>query len=81
MRNSLQGMGDTKTPLVSSLIELVGKTVIAYTLVSGMGYLGVIIAEPIVWSIMVIPLIVVWMKKLSTKQSEEMQPRDSKFSA
>ena len=35
MRNSLQGMGDTKTPLVSSLIEPVGKTVIAYTLVSG----------------------------------------------
>ena len=44
--------------IVSSLIELVGKTVIAYTLVSCMGYLGVIIAEPIVWSVMVIPLIV-----------------------
>ena len=58
LRNSLQGMGDTKTPLISSLIELVGKTVIAYTLVSCMEYLGVIIAEPIVWSVMVIPLIV-----------------------
>ena len=63
LRNSLQGMGDTKTPLISSLIELVGKVIIAYTLVASMGYMGVIVAEPIVWTFMVIPLIVMWKKK------------------
>lgn len=37
---------------------MVGKVVIAFTLVPLMGYAGVIVAEPIVWFIMVIPLLV-----------------------
>lgn len=57
LRNSLQGLGDTKTPLISSLIELAGKIIITYTLVASAGYFGIIIAEPIVWALMVIPLI------------------------
>ena len=36
----------------------VGKIVIAFTLVPLLGYTGVIVAEPIVWFIMVIPLLV-----------------------
>lgn len=58
VRNVMQGIGDQITPLVSSGLEMVGKVVIAFTLVPLMGYAGVIIAEPIVWFIMVIPLIV-----------------------
>lgn len=60
LRNSLQGLGDTRTPLVSSFIELFGKIIITYTLVATLGYFGVIIAEPIVWAMMVIPLIIKW---------------------
>lgn len=37
---------------------MVGKIVIAFTLVPLLGYTGVIVAEPIVWFIMVIPLLV-----------------------
>lgn len=58
IRNVMQGIGDQITPLVSSGLEMVGKVVIAFTLVPLMGYAGVIVAEPIVWFIMVIPLIV-----------------------
>ena len=58
VRNVMQGIGDQITPLVSSGLEMVGKVVIAFTLVPLMGYAGVIVAEPIVWFIMVIPLIV-----------------------
>lgn len=35
--------------------------IITYTLVASAGYFGVIIAEPIVWTLMVIPLILRWM--------------------
>lgn len=63
LRNSLQGLGDTKTPLVSSLIELGGKVIITYTLVASLGYMGVIITEPIVWACMVVPLIIMWIKR------------------
>ena len=58
IRNVMQGIGDQITPLVSSGLEMVGKVVIAFTLVPLMGYAGVIVAEPLVWFIMVIPLIV-----------------------
>lgn len=57
LRNSMQGFGDTRTPLVSSLIELVGKVLIAFLLAPVIGYMGVIISEPIVWAAMVIPLL------------------------
>lgn len=55
---ALRELGDTVTPLVSSSLEMVGKIVIAFTLVPLLGYTGVIVAEPIVWFIMVIPLLV-----------------------
>ena len=58
LRNVMQGMGDRVTPLISSGLEMVGKVVIAATLVPWLDYTGVIIAEPIVLFIMVIPLIV-----------------------
>lgn len=57
-RNSMQGFGDSKTPVFSSSLELIGKVLIAFLLAPAIGYMGIIVAEPIVWIIMVIPLIV-----------------------
>ncbi|MDD6610956.1 MAG: MATE family efflux transporter [Clostridiales bacterium] len=57
LRNSLQGMGDMVTPLISSTIELVGKVLIVMLLVPRLDYMGVIVSEPIIWCIMVLPLI------------------------
>jgi len=57
-RNSMQGFGDSKTPVFSSSLELIGKILIAFFLTPVLGYMGIIVAEPIVWIIMVIPLIV-----------------------
>ena len=58
LRNAMQGLGERITPLISSSLEMIGKVVIAVTLVPWLGYTGVIVAEPIVWFIMVIPLVV-----------------------
>lgn len=57
-RNSMQGIGDNKTPVFSSSLELVGKVAIAFLLAPVIGYMGIILSEPIVWFIMVIPLVV-----------------------
>lgn len=67
-RNSMQGFGDTKTPIFSSSLELIGKVVIAYFLAPRIGYPGIIVAEPIVWAIMVIPLIVNMKQKNLAKK-------------
>ncbi len=53
-RNSMQGFGDSKTPVFSSSLELIGKVLIAFFLAPRIGYWGIIVAEPIVWIIMVI---------------------------
>ena len=58
LRNMLQGIGDHITPIISSGIECVGKVLIVFLLVPPLGYFGIILAEPIVWIIMVIPLII-----------------------
>ncbi len=58
VRNAMQGIGDHITPIVSSSIELVGKVLVVMFLVPVLGYMGIILAEPIVWVVMVIPLLV-----------------------
>lgn len=58
LRNSMQGFGDAKTPIVSSSVELLGKIIFAGVLVKMFGYWAVIWTEPIIWILMVIPLIV-----------------------
>ncbi len=58
LRNMLQGIGDHRTPVVSSTIELAGKVVFAKVFTPRFGYWGIIWAEPTVWALMVIPLVV-----------------------
>ncbi len=58
LRNTMQGFGDRFIPVVSSLIELAGKMLFGFWLAPMFGYWCVIVTEPIIWCIMIIPLIV-----------------------
>ena len=58
VRNALQGLGERIVAKISRSLERVGKIVIALTLVPLLGYTGVILAEPLVWLIMVVPLVI-----------------------
>ncbi|MGM9913312.1 MATE family efflux transporter [Floccifex sp.] len=55
-RNSLQGLGKKIIPLVSSIIELVGKVIFTYLLIPYIGYFGVCLCEPVIWLFMTIQL-------------------------
>lgn len=70
-RNTMQGMGDHLTPIFSSFIELAGKVLIVILLTPRMKYDGIIISEPIVWILMVIPLIIQLFKQLKQSGREE----------
>ena len=63
-RQTLQSLGDQIIPVISSGIECVGKVVIAFTLARQIGYMGIILAEPIVWFLMVIPLLISLKKRM-----------------
>lgn len=70
-RNALQGIGDHRTPIFSSSLELIGKYLAATLLAPAIGYMGIILAEPIVWIVMVIPLIVMMLKSPVYKNKAE----------
>ena len=70
LRNVMQGIGDTVTPVVSSSIELICKVLVAMFLTPVLGYMAIILAEPIAWVLMVIPL-VVSMRKNPVLQGRE----------
>ena len=62
LRNSMQGFGDYVTPIFSSFIELAGKLVFTFVFVKMFDYWGIIWAEPVIWFLMVIPLIVMTLR-------------------
>ena len=62
LRNCMQGFGDYRTPILSSFIELVGKLVFTFVFVRLFGYWGIIWTEPVIWFLMVIPLVVMTLK-------------------
>jgi len=62
VRCSMQGIGDHITPIISSFIELVGKVLIVIFLAPRIHYMGIIVSEPIVWILMVIPLLIMIIK-------------------
>ena len=55
-RYTLQGVGQKAMPLVSSLIEFAGKIIFVTIFIPQLGYWGVIICEPIIWSMMCLQL-------------------------
>lgn len=62
LRNCMQGFGDHRTPVLSSFIELVGKLVFTFVFVRLFGYWGIIWTEPVIWFLMVIPLVVMTLR-------------------
>lgn len=74
-RNTMQGFGDSKTPIISSLLELLVKLLIAFILCKFIAYNGVILCEPLAWCIMVIPLIINMLKSplYENKQKEKIR--------
>lgn len=57
LRSALQGLGQKIIPLISSIIELVGKFIFAILLIPFIGYLGVCFSEPIIWICMCLQLL------------------------
>lgn len=75
-RNVLQGLGNHITPIVSSFVELAGKVLFARLMVPRLGYWGVILAEPVVWIFMVLPLVFMlfrspYLKKNAVQKEEK----------
>lgn len=56
-RSSLQGLGSKVIPLISSIMEFIGKILFVILVIPMMDYLGVIICEPVIWCLMCVQLV------------------------
>lgn len=74
LRSSLQGLGKKIVPVMSSVIELVGKILFTYLIIPGTGYTGVCWCEPIIWVFMMIFLMIMYMK-LDTFKAQGLKPK------
>ena len=77
LRNAMQGIGDHFTPIFSSGLELIGKISVVVFLVPSLEYFGIIISEPIVWVVMVIPLIIKIIKNPIFKNERKGETYES----
>lgn len=56
-RNALQGIGKKIVPLISSVIECVGKIIFVIALIPRFQYMAVIFCEPVIWCVMTAQLL------------------------
>lgn len=56
-RYALQGIGQKMLPLISSIIEFVGKVIFVIVLIPRFQYLAVVFCEPVIWCIMTLQLV------------------------
>ena len=74
-RNSMQGIGKGFWPLMGGILELISRTIVAYTLPAVIGFTGVCAAGPIAWLAATIPLFIAYQftihKMLRQNESEQ----------
>lgn len=62
LRCALQGLGKKIIPLISSVIELLGKIMFVMFIVPVYGFMGVIMCEPVIWVLMMFELLWAYLK-------------------
>ena len=71
-RISLQAIGQKILPIMSSVIELIGKIVFVAVFIPRYGYSAVIVCEPIIWCFMVTELMLsFWLNPYIRKSGKE----------
>lgn len=69
-RYALQGIGMKILPLVSSIIEFVGKVIFVVLLIPQFEYMAVIFCEPAIWCVMVIQLVITFYTNSFIKEAK-----------
>lgn len=80
LRNTLQGLGSTKTPTLAGFMELALRAVAGVFLVAQWGFLGVALAAPLAWLAALIPLTWAWIRQrqqLIWRESRQLRAADS----
>lgn len=69
-RSALQGLGAKLLPLVSSIIELLGKILFVFIFIPPFQYMAVIFCEPVIWCAMALQLVISFVRHPYIRQKE-----------
>lgn len=72
-RGSLQGIGEKMLPLISSVIEFVGKIVFVVVFIPRFQYMAVIFCEPVIWCVMAVQLLYCFYRNPFIRGVEEVK--------
>lgn len=76
-RTALQAIGQKILPIVSSLIELVGKILFVIIFIPRFQYMAVIFCEPVIWCFMVVELLAAFWQNTHIKGKNPLIDTDS----
>ena len=78
-RNALQAIGQKILPVLSSVIELIGKILFVWLLIPRFQYMAVIFCEPVIWCFMTLELVVsFWRDPFIRSGRRDAEASDSK---
>lgn len=73
LRSALQGLGRSMIPIIASIIEFIWKLLTVAVMIPWLGYFGVIISEPIVWTVCAVLVGVIAVITLRSMPKEDVE--------
>ena len=66
-RNVLQGMGESFMPMMAGVLELIARSIVAFTLPKYIGFTGICLSDPVAWIAASVFLMITYYKKMKKR--------------
>lgn len=72
-RNVLQGMGESFIPMMAGVLELIARSIVAFTLPKYIGFTGICLSDPVAWIAASVFLMITYYKKMKKIEIENKE--------
>ena len=72
-RNVLQGMGESFMPMMAGVLELIARSIAAFTLPKYIGFTGICLSDPVAWIAASVFLMITYYKKMKKIEIENKE--------
>lgn len=72
-RNVLQGMGESFMPMMAGVLELIARSIVAFTLPKYIGFTGICLSDPVAWIAASVFLMITYYKKMKNIEIENKE--------
>lgn len=72
-RNVLQGMGESFIPMMAGVLELIARSIVAFTLPKYIGFTGICLSDPVAWISASVFLMITYYKKMKKIEIENKE--------